>query len=667
MADERPIKTLGYLQETVDVDVLVAAGVTTTETDMFFTDGTTGPISLTSLAAGGGLPDAVIDAIGQTANTGALTGLAVTINGGDPTKFDVAAGTAIIWDSHTDPESNTFAEVTFAGMVAVARTTGSESPQAKITHLALNSGGTIIQQSGPFTDAQERDLAEFGTVWHPGGDGAAIVSAGPAGRTAQNLGLEHADFRKIFGVLRQSGILYFANGANKKFNRQAGSVFGQGIGGFDTVSARKDTGQVALGAITAATFFRVYRDATNGETIDGTFTDWDPAVWDDDSGVLAVFPGADNYGIARMYVGPPTTSFPNGLPVVGVPQATYKTKEDALVALTQPIEEREFSSTLIPTTWLVVNKAATDFTVVANAQFFSIPVLFRLGGGGVSAASGAPGVNDFDDLSDTPASKTADALVASDAAGTNLEYIDDLAGLNAKLIDGPVDVNTASRPPSGAASGDLADTFPGPSVAKITTTTGPTSLTIGAIADGQTLTRSGATIIGTAAGAAALPTYIFAAANLATPVTADWQVSIPAPLAPDSNNSGIQVVLFDDTTEEGAGIEKLVVPSTATNMKLFTLARAEAGPGGAVVAKLLFYEREISDNAAVTVWSSSIALTDVDLPITTEFFQLDETDKTLAAWGLTAGKTHQIEITRTATGNTLSGDLALAGAYVEFT
>lgn len=77
-----------------------------------------------------------------------------------------------------------------------------------------------------------------------------------------------------------------------------------------------------------------------------------------------------------------------------------------------------------------------------------------------------------------------------------------LAELNALVSDATLDDSGDSRPPSGAASGQLGGTYPGPDVRGIRETSGPTLLTLGAIADGQTLVRSGATIIGAAPGGA---------------------------------------------------------------------------------------------------------------------------------------------------------------------
>jgi hypothetical protein len=105
------------------------------------------------------------------------------------------------------------------------------------------------------------------------------------------------------------------------------------------------------------------------------------------------------------------------------------------------------------------------------------------------------------DLTATGAGGQTDTVVGSlgiSNVGTNVDAdLTPTYGSSASTVcEGDDSRLSDARVPTGAAGGDLAGTYASPSVAAITTTTGPTSLTIGAIAIGETLRRVGSTVVG---------------------------------------------------------------------------------------------------------------------------------------------------------------------------
>lgn len=160
-------------------------------------------------------------------------------------------------------------------------------------------------------------------------------------------------------------------------------------------------------------------------------------------------------------------------------------------------------------------------------------------------------------------------------------------------------------------------------------------------------------------------TFTFQAADFDNPNSSDWAVNVLAPAAADSNNAGISVRLFDDTTEEGVGF-MFTIPSGTTSLKFYFKSRAETAPVGAVAAVPRLYHRDLNDNAAIDAWSSGTDFTALAFP-TNENWQYDEQTITLSTLGLTAGELVQFELTRnTASGSDdLTGDWALVELRVE--
>lgn len=78
----------------------------------------------------------------------------------------------------------------------------------------------------------------------------------------------------------------------------------------------------------------------------------------------------------------------------------------------------------------------------------------------------------------------------------NRSFAADFGTTAGKVTQGNDSRLSDSRAPNGSASGDLGGTYPSPTVTAIHETSGPTKLTIGAIADGTLGQRSGSTFVG---------------------------------------------------------------------------------------------------------------------------------------------------------------------------
>jgi len=163
------------------------------------------------------------------------------------------------------------------------------------------------------------------------------------------------------------------------------------------------------------------------------------------------------------------------------------------------------TTTVCPVAWIQIGSAQADASVRALviAAGSGVTLTTTTTGGTATttiASSGGGGTPATTVVAETSYGQSsvvgtstnyarADHSHGSPALGTSASTA--CAGNDSRLSD--------SRAPTGAASGDLGGTFPSPTVTQargLRETAGPTTLTMGAVADGQVLKRSGSTIVG---------------------------------------------------------------------------------------------------------------------------------------------------------------------------
>jgi hypothetical protein len=173
---------------------------------------------------------------------------------------------------------------------------------------------------------------------------------------------------------------------------------------------------------------------------------------------------------------------------------------------------------------------------------------------------------------------------------------------------------------------------------------------------GEILHLIGSYITVGSSGSDANKTWEFLADMLATPNTSDWGLNSPAAVISDPTNTAIPVAAFDDTTEEGVGME-VHIPLDATRIRISIEYRAASAPGTPQTVDFRLYQRGVPDNAQIPVSWTTNDLTALNVPANANY-QYGVYDTSLSTLGLVAGRSYLFELSRYTGGDdTLSGDL----------
>lgn len=286
-------------------------------------------------------------------STGVLDGLALSINGGDNTTFDVAPGIACFVDYSANPVSPVRSVVQFAGATAQPVTLMATE---LATYVGLDSAGNLVQQGTPFTNAQRRSIAQIGVLAHSNqvnlnavNDVAAPVLAGIS---------QLYDLMTAIGPLNVSGNAISASGSNLSIDKSAGTIFKLGSN-FQTDPNNPHL--ATLVALTAPTNLR-YRLSDGTQYADTSVID--PEHYESPLGTLSNVPNND-FTVQRIAI------FQSNQIRIQYGQHSYNSMnaaERGIVGDAFDVEDN-IAENGITLAYLIVQEGTTDLTNPNQAKF----------------------------------------------------------------------------------------------------------------------------------------------------------------------------------------------------------------------------------------------------------------------------------------------------------
>ncbi len=479
-------------------------------------------------------------------STGLHDGGGLSINGGDNTKFDGAAGSGVFVDATTDPANPVITEFSFGPFVAVAPTFLATHP---VTYIAVDKLGALIQLSAELTPSQRRDYVALGVVVHSNNVIVNVINDLPT--MGINVQANLTDLGEAFGLFNKTGNEITAAGANLNISKSAGTLFFMGSN-FQTDP--KNPNLLSIPADSPAAFRYRNQDGTEN----GEITLIDPTMWDD-GGVTTLVPTNNNSTLQRVYI------FPSGQIRIQRGQTVYANLSAAIDALASdaPVVEANISQNGLLLCVIAMKKSTLLLNNSTDARFFTASRLGDL------LAAGSNAVGTFQDIynnSTIPQVLTSALLGAvTYRRGSGADTDDVLA------------IQNGAGTKTFAVDGNGAVTF--------TESGASTALTTGAVADGQFLARSGTNVIGAPvlAPVAGGATPHAAAANTFIEVTSGagaYTVNLPNPgvagekVVVKKVDVGVGVITVD--ANGGPNIDGAATANINTQYEALTLVRGTA-------------------------------------------------------------------------------------------
>ena len=385
--------------------------------------------------------------------SGQITGLEISINGGDPALFDISAGTAVIVDD-TDPTAPVITPFNYAG--STGNTVTNIATQL-VTYVLIDSAGTIIQQSTAPSPQQLRNRVYLGALEHNNltNIGNAIVTY----TVAYDEGQLARDLFYAFGPLNLTGHGISANGANLKFDRAAGTSLISGRNASVNTLSPNITNDAADIDVTFTYF---YQDGAGGFTAVGSQTQIDPNQYDDGTGTLASV-ASNDWTIQRHFLKPNPAG--SDLSIVYYGQQTFNTKAEALATVSEE-DFNESSATndnAVLVGYIVVKQGATNLSLSTQAEFINAGLFRAFGASGGSGGGGSV-------ITSSNSFRLIQRVVKSSPGtltkGTPVYPVGFDIGLDARTVEAADATSAATMPSIGILDDDITDSITGFAVNK---------------------------------------------------------------------------------------------------------------------------------------------------------------------------------------------------------